>query len=64
MTASDTYKTIRTISGGLYKEKGSRFVAAAYPVTNETEIKGILEENGKEHHEARHHCLYNRKRVC
>lgn len=56
MTTSDTYKTIRSVSGGLYKEKGSRFISAAYPVTNETEIKIIVEEARKEHHEARHHC--------
>ena len=40
----DTYKTIKSPSEGLYKEKGSRFIAFAWPVGNEEEIKSILEE--------------------
>lgn len=56
MTTSDTYKTIRSVSGGLYKEKGSRFISTAFPVEDETEIKRIIDETRKEHHEARHHC--------
>jgi uncharacterized YigZ family protein len=56
MTSSDTFKTIRSVSGGLYKEKGSRFISAAYHVEDETEIKGIIEAIRKEQHEARHHC--------
>lgn len=56
MADTDRYKTVETISAGLYKEKGSRFVAALHPVKNENEIKTILEGIRKEHHEARHHC--------
>jgi uncharacterized YigZ family protein len=56
MAANDTYKTIRSLSHGIYKEKGSKFIAAAWPVTEESEIKIILENTRKEHHEARHHC--------
>ena len=54
---SDTYKTIRAPAEGLYKEKGSRFVAIAIPVSDQEEIKPILEKIRKEHHEARHHCF-------
>ena len=50
------FRTISSISKGLYKEKGSKFIALAYPVTNENDIKNILEELRKEYHDARHHC--------
>jgi uncharacterized YigZ family protein len=54
---SDSYLTIKAFSQGLYKEKGSRFIALAYPVTKQEEIKSILENIRKEHHSARHHCF-------
>lgn len=53
---TDTYKTISAFSEGLYKEKGSRFIAMAFPVSEQSEIKPIVEKLRKEHHEARHHC--------
>jgi uncharacterized YigZ family protein len=55
--ASDTYLTINAFSQGLYKEKGSRFIAMAYPVSTQEGIKTILEKIRKEHHSARHHCF-------
>lgn len=54
---SDTYKTIKKSSDGIYKEKGSRFVSVAIPVSSQEEIKPILDKIRKEHHEARHHCF-------
>lgn len=54
---SDTYLTIKSISQGLYKDKGSRFIAFAYPVFNQDEIKPIIEKVRKEYHDARHHCF-------
>jgi len=53
---SDTYKTVVTYSQGIYKEKGSRFIAMAYPVTSREEIKSILAKIRKEHFNAKHHC--------
>jgi len=53
---SDTYKTIASSSQGIYKEKGSRFVSYAIPVSDQEEIKPIIDKIKKEHHEARHHC--------
>jgi uncharacterized YigZ family protein len=53
---SDTYKTITLSSQGLYKEKGSRFISFAIPVSDHDEIKTIIDKIRKEHHEARHHC--------
>ncbi|WP_461642583.1 IMPACT family protein [Labilibaculum euxinus] len=54
--SSDTYKTINPASEGLYKEKGSKFIAYAYPVTNEEEIKEYIAHLKKEYYDARHHC--------
>jgi uncharacterized YigZ family protein len=53
---SDIYKTIKSSSRGIYKEKGSRFIAFAYPVSDQEEIKPIIDKIRKEHHDARHHC--------
>ena len=52
----DTYLTLKAESQGLYKEKGSKFLAFAYPVESEQEIKEILETLKKQYHDARHHC--------
>lgn len=51
-----TYKTILNKSEGIYREKGSKFIALAYPVKTESEIKGILTTLQKEYFDARHHC--------
>lgn len=52
----DTYKTIATNSEGLYKEKGSKFIAIASAVYSEEEFKGFLIQIKKDYHDARHHC--------
>jgi len=56
MLFSDTYKTIAAESRGLFRDRGSRFIAIAKPVSSQEEIKIILEELRKEYHDARHHC--------
>lgn len=53
---TDTYKTISARSEGLYKDRGSKFIAYAFPVESEEETKVILVRLKKEHHSARHHC--------
>jgi uncharacterized YigZ family protein len=53
---SDSYTTIKSPSQGIYKEKGSRFIAFAYPVSDQEGIKTIIDKIRKEHHEAKHHC--------
>ncbi len=50
------YKTIESVSTGNYREKGSRFLASAFPVTGVEEIRALLEGIRKEYHDARHHC--------
>ncbi len=53
----DTYRTITKPSPEtLYKEKGSKFLGYAFPVTNEEQIKEHIEALRKEHHNARHWC--------
>lgn len=52
----DTYQTIESPSQGLYKEKGSKFIAYAFPVRTLEEIKNHLDRLRKEHYDARHHC--------
>lgn len=53
---NDRYKSIAAPSEGLYKDNGSRFIALAYPVREETEIKEILSSVKKKYYDARHHC--------
>jgi uncharacterized YigZ family protein len=53
---SDIYKTIKSSAQGVYKEKGSRFIAFATPVNNQDEIKSMVDKVRKEYHDARHHC--------
>jgi len=53
---SDTYRTIISASHGIYKEKGSRFVSLAAPVSDLEEVKTIIDKIRKENHDARHHC--------
>lgn len=52
----DTYKTIAGPSEGIYSEKRSKFIAYAFPVTSEQEVKQRLAEIQKKHWDARHHC--------
>jgi uncharacterized YigZ family protein len=56
MNINDTYKTLAGESKGIYKDRGSRFIAHAYPVSSEEEIKLILKTIKKKYHNARHHC--------
>ncbi len=50
------YTTIAQPAEGLYKEKGSKFLAFAEPVRNIDEVKERLEYYRKEYHDARHVC--------
>ena len=52
----DTYKTIAKPAEGSYSEKRSKFLAYAFPVQNEQEVKQRLAEIQKKHWDARHHC--------
>ena len=53
---SDLYWTLKGEGEGFYKEKGSKFLAFAYPVTSAEEIKACQEALRKQYYDARHHC--------
>jgi uncharacterized YigZ family protein len=52
----DEYRTLQDITQGLYKEKGSKFIAIAVPLESVDEVKMQLEQLRKRYHDARHHC--------
>lgn len=52
----DRYKTIASPASGLYKEKGSKFLGYASPVSTTGEAMEVVEHAKKEHPKARHHC--------
>lgn len=52
----DTFLTISASSEGLFKDKGSRFIALAIKVIDEQAVKEILHNIRNKYHDARHHC--------
>lgn len=56
MPANDTYKSISEPSRGLFRDNGSRFLAFAFPVESEDDVKQIVSSLKKEYHDSRHHC--------
>ncbi|MGB3852154.1 MAG: YigZ family protein [Tunicatimonas sp.] len=52
----DEYCSLATVSEGLYREKGSKFLAFAFPVTSEAEVEERLAQLRHQHAGARHHC--------
>ncbi|MBN8680313.1 MAG: YigZ family protein [Chitinophagales bacterium] len=53
----DAYRTISAASEGEFKDRGSKFLAYAWPVRSEAEAMVHLEALRKEHFKARHHCF-------
>ncbi len=56
MLFEDTYKTIKAPVEGLFKDRGSKFLAYAYPIEHENEVKPLVDNLKKEHFKAVHHC--------
>jgi len=52
----DRYRSLAKPAEGIYKEKGSKFLAFAYPTENEEQVKSRLAELKRQFHDARHHC--------
>ncbi|UCH14734.1 MAG: YigZ family protein [Bacteroidales bacterium] len=52
----DTFRTISCKAEGLYKSRGSKFLAFGYPVSSEQEIKNIITGIRKKYHNAKHCC--------
>lgn len=54
---ADTYLTIENPSEGEYKEKGSKFLAYAYPMEQENELDVYMTMLKDIHPKARHYCF-------
>lgn len=52
----DTYKTIAAPAEGVFKDKGSKFIAYAYPLREEAQAKALVASLRSQHPKARHHC--------
>jgi len=52
----DTYFTIEEAAEGIFRDKGSKFIAYAYPFKDENKLKEIIGELKSLHPKARHHC--------
>ncbi|OJU25692.1 MAG: YigZ family protein [Sphingobacteriales bacterium 41-5] len=53
----DYYNTIDTEGTAEFKDRGSRFLALAYPIKSVAQFKEILAAAKKEHPKANHHCF-------
>ena len=56
MLFDDTYQTIINISEGIFRDKGSKFIGYAYPITSEADVKPFIAKLKAEHGKARHFC--------
>jgi len=56
MLFNDTYQTITQTSEGIFRDKGSKFIAYAYPIKLEADVKEIVAKLRTEHPKARHFC--------
>lgn len=52
----DRYLTLEERCEAVYKEKSSKFLAFAYPVQSEEEIREIVDTLKKRYYDATHHC--------
>jgi uncharacterized YigZ family protein len=55
-TLIDSYKTLEKASFGEFKDRGSKFLAYAFPVESEEDCLLHLEAIRKEHFKCNHHC--------
>jgi len=56
MLFEDTYLTIEKPCEGIFRDRGSKFQAYAYPIKSDQDIKEIIANLKKEHPKANHHC--------
>ena len=56
MLFDDTYLTIEKPAEGLCRDRGSKFIAFAYPITSNSDIKPLLATLRIVHPKANHHC--------
>lgn len=56
MLFDDSYRTIEVPAEGLFKDRGSKFYAFAYPINSEEDTKSLLSTLREQHPKANHHC--------
>jgi len=56
MLFDDTYQTIEKPAESIFRDRGSKFLAFAFPVSSEGELKNHLTILKSEHPKANHHC--------
>jgi uncharacterized YigZ family protein len=56
MLFDDTYLTIEKPAEGIFRDRGSKFLAYPYPIKSENDTKPILATLKAEHPKANHHC--------
>ena len=52
----DSFLSVAGESRGIFRDKASKFIAVALPVSSEEEVKACLDELRKPYHDANHHC--------
>lgn len=57
MSVAESYNTIAQPSSAEYKDRGSRFIANAFPVSSTEDFKKRMDEIKKLHPKATHHCF-------
>lgn len=57
MLFDDTYLTIGKPAESVFRDRGSKFMAYAYPINNDQDVKDILHNLKLEHPKANHHCF-------
>lgn len=56
MLFDDTYKTIAEPAEAIFRDRGSKFLAFAYPIQSASQIKEVIAKLKTEHPKANHHC--------
>lgn len=56
MLFDDRYKTIKATAEAVFRDRGSKFIAYAYPITTEDEVKAHILNLKSQHPKARHYC--------
>lgn len=56
MSQPESYLTVKSGSEGLFRDRGSKFIARVVPVSDSKEALDVVEDMRKEYHDARHHC--------
>jgi len=63
MLFDDTYLTLGKPSEAIFRDRGSKFLAFAYPINAEADVKAILAALKTEHPKANHHCWAMRQGI-